>query len=78
MRQNWIAILARGRTLEALWWWLREFWPPAEAVDLRYQGVRGPYVWKLFRGRFEALLTHYSQLATLRRSRAGSEDQVPS
>lgn len=78
MRQNWIAILARGRAREALWWWLREFWPPAEAVDLRYEGVRGPYIWKLFRGRLEAARMHYRQLATLRRKRAVSQDQVPS
>ena len=70
MRQNWIAILARGRTWEALWWWLREFWPPEAAVDLRYHGVQGPYVWKLLRGRFEAALAHRRRLATLRQERA--------
>ena len=72
MRQNWIAILARGRGREALWWWLREFWPPVEAVDLRYRGVQGPYLWKLFRGRFEAALAHHRRLATLRRQRAAA------
>jgi hypothetical protein len=54
MRQNWIALLARGRGVEALWWWLRKMWPPGVAVDLQYEGIRGPYLWKLFRGRFEA------------------------
>jgi hypothetical protein len=73
MRQNWIAILARGRGREALWWWLREFWPPEAAVDLRYQGVQGPYVWKLFCGRFEAALAHHRRLAALRRQRAAAE-----
>ena len=73
MRQNWIAILARGRAREAIWWWLREFWPPAEAVDLRYMGIRGPYVWKLFRGRFEAGLAHHRRVAMLRRQRAAAQ-----
>ena len=73
MRQNWIALLARGRAVEALWWWLREMWPPRVAVDLQYEGIHGPYLWKLFRGRIEAA-------RTLRRRLAGSPhgDEVTS
>ena len=50
-RADWIAFLARGRGLEALNWWLREMWPPAPAVNARYPDIRGPYLWKLLRGR---------------------------
>jgi hypothetical protein len=65
MRQNWIALLARGRGVEALWWWLREMWPPRVAVDLQYEGIRGPYLWKLFRGRIEAARALRRRLAGL-------------
>ena len=50
-RGDWIAFLARGRMLEALRWWLREMWPPSSAVNARYAHVRGPYLWKLLKGR---------------------------
>jgi hypothetical protein len=50
-RQDWIPLLARGRALEALGWWLREFWPPASVVAVRYADIPGPYLWKLFWGR---------------------------
>jgi hypothetical protein len=51
-RQDWYALLARGRAWEAVRWWLREMWPPAVIVDIRYSDVRGPYLWKLVRGRY--------------------------
>lgn len=51
-RQDWYALLARGRALEAMRWWVREMWPPSAIVDIRYSGVRGPYLWKLMRGRY--------------------------
>ena len=73
MRQNWIAILARGRGREALWWWIREFWPPEAAVDVRYSGLRGPYLWKLFRGRVQAASAHRRNLAALRRQKAATK-----
>ena len=50
-RQDWIAFLARGRAWEALRWWLREMWPPAPVVSVRYADIPGPYLWKLFWGR---------------------------
>jgi hypothetical protein len=56
-RQAWIALLARGRALEALRWWFREMWPPAPIVAVRYAEFRGPYLWKLFRGRLSAART---------------------
>jgi hypothetical protein len=69
MRQNWLAVLARGRALESSRWWLRELWPPAAAVDVRYAEVRGPYLWKLLRGRFAATVAHRRHLADVRRSK---------
>jgi hypothetical protein len=56
-RQDWIALLARGRALEALRWWLREMWPPAPVVAVHYADIPGPYLWKLFRGRIDAART---------------------
>ena len=53
-RQDWIPFLARGRRLEALRWWLREMWPPGPIVAAHYAHIRGPYLWKLIRGRLGA------------------------
>jgi hypothetical protein len=50
-RQDWITLLARGRTLEALGWWFKELWPPAPVVAVRYANIPGPYLWKLLWGR---------------------------
>ena len=63
-RQDWIALLARGRTREALRWWFREMWPPAPVVAVRYAEIRGPYLWKLFRGRFNTARTLRATLGT--------------
>jgi hypothetical protein len=53
-RQDWISFLARGRRVEALRWWLRDVWPPGPIVAAHYAHIRGPYLWKLIRGRLEA------------------------
>jgi hypothetical protein len=66
MRQNVIALLARGRAREAFWWWFREMWPPDEAVELRYGRTRGPYVYRLFRGRLVATWEHRRVLSRRR------------
>jgi hypothetical protein len=63
-RQDWIALLARGRMLEALGWWFRDMWPPAPVVAVRYANIPGPYLWKLFRGRFDTARTLRATLAT--------------
>lgn len=68
-RQDWIAFLARGRTLEALRWWFRDIWPPAPVVAVRYADIPGPYLWKLFRGRFNTARTVRATLATRVRGR---------
>lgn len=52
-RQDWIPFLARGRGLEAVRWWLRDIWPPGSIVAAHYAHIRGPYLWKLIRGRFD-------------------------
>jgi hypothetical protein len=63
-RQDWVALLARGRAFEALRWWFREMWPPAPVVAVRYADIPGPYLWKLFGGR---IMTARAVRATLTR-----------
>lgn len=63
-RQDWIALLARGRALEALGWWLRDMWPPAPVVAVRYADIPGPYLWKLFWGRVNTARRLHARLAT--------------
>ena len=63
-REDWVALLARGRAFEALHWWLRRMWPPGAVVDVRYANVRGPYLWKLMRGRFLTAKATRKALAT--------------
>jgi hypothetical protein len=67
MRQNWIAVLARGRAREAMLWWMRDLWPSAAAVNRRYAGIRGPYAWKLLRGRVEAAILKRREIRRIRR-----------
>jgi hypothetical protein len=62
-RQDWIALLARGRAREALKWWFRELWPPAPVVAAHYAEIRGPYLWKLLRGRVNAARTLRATMA---------------
>jgi hypothetical protein len=50
-RQDWLFLMARGRTVEAAGWWFRDLWPPRSIVEQRYAHIRGPYVWKVIRGR---------------------------
>ena len=66
MRQNWIALLARGRAREAAWWWLRELWPSVAAVEVHYADIRGPYLWKLLRGRVEAAVAQRRDVTRIR------------
>jgi hypothetical protein len=53
-RQDWLALLARGRGPEAFAWWFQDLWPPAVLVAAEYKDLQGPYAWKLLRGRIEA------------------------
>jgi hypothetical protein len=71
MRQNWLALLAEGRSAEAIRWWLAEAWPPAAAVEVRYGRSRGPYLYRLFAGRLAAARDHRRDLARLRRHHRG-------
>ena len=74
MRQNWIALLARGRAREAAWWWLRELWPSVAAVELHYVDIRGPYLWKLLRGRVEAAVAQRRDVVRIRQQVAAIVD----
>jgi hypothetical protein len=67
MRQNWLAVLAVGRGGEAIWWWLRELWPPEGAVTVRYGEIEGPYLYRLTLGRLRAAREHRRELMALRR-----------
>lgn len=54
-RQFFIPMLARGRLIEAVWWWLRRrAFPPVALVDLFYPDVRGPYLVRLVIGRLRS------------------------
>jgi hypothetical protein len=66
-RQNWLPLLARGRAPEAFKAWARVLAPPAPAVDARYSQLTGPYVWKLLRGRLEAMKQHGADVRASRR-----------
>lgn len=66
-RQQWLAVLARGRGREAVAWWLRELCPSSALVDAHYQHIRGPYLWKLVRGRVESAQQRQRDIAELRR-----------
>jgi hypothetical protein len=75
-RQDWITLLARGRALEALRWWFREMWPPAPAVAAHYADIRGPYLWKLFRGRVNAARAPRATQATRPERATGGEGHL--
>jgi hypothetical protein len=66
-RQDWIPMLARGRTIESVAWWARGLVPPSPTVEAHYRHIRGPYLWKLGRGRIEAMLHHRRSLVQERR-----------
>ena len=75
MRQNWIALLARGRAREAARWWLRELWPSALAVEVHYKDIRGPYLWKLLRGRLKAAVAQRRDVVRIRQQIAAFKDE---
>ncbi len=52
-RGKWLLPLTvRGRSVEAVRWWLKTVVPPAALLDERHPGLRGPYLWRLVAGRF--------------------------
>jgi Uncharacterised nucleotidyltransferase len=66
-RQQFIPFLAKGRVREALRWWRRVVFPPAEL--LQYWGellhphlppLRGPYLWKLLSRRWHLFRDRHS------------------
>jgi hypothetical protein len=65
-RQDWISFLARGRLLDSSRWWVRELLPPGPTVNHHYGYIRGPYLWKLVRGRLEAAVAHGRKVAGVR------------
>jgi hypothetical protein len=65
-RQNWIALLAHGRTIEAVLWWIHNLWPPAVTVSTRYPEISGPYLWKLLCGRIQAAVTQHNAISDIR------------
>jgi hypothetical protein len=68
-------MLARGRTIESVAWWARGLVPPSPTVEAHYRHIRGPYLWKLGRGRIEAMLDHRRSLVQERhRTKVGQGD----
>jgi hypothetical protein len=65
-RQHWIALLAHGRMTEAVFWWVRNLWPPAVTVSTRYPDIPGPYLWKLLRGRVRAAVAQHHAISSVR------------
>jgi hypothetical protein len=81
-RQNWLPLLVRGRVPEAVRAWVQILAPPAPAVDARYAHLSGPYIYKLLRGRSEAMVQHFAVVRATRResrrSRRGHRRSDPS
>jgi hypothetical protein len=50
-RQDLLPFLARGRFADALRWGVHVVFPPSSTVALRYGDIKGPYAWRLARGR---------------------------
>ncbi|MFA5884651.1 MAG: nucleotidyltransferase family protein [Acidimicrobiia bacterium] len=50
-RQEAIPVLARGRAGDAVRWAEHLVFPPPRTVAVRYPDIRGPYLWRLARGR---------------------------
>ena len=71
-RQQLIPFLTTGGTSAAAKSVLREAFPPAQTVDIRYKDLRGPYLWKLVQGRSLAKRRAQEQLRALRGVDAGA------
>ncbi len=50
-RQFWLALTARGRSLEALRGYVARLFPPPSLASYQAPGVKGPYVWRIIAGR---------------------------
>jgi hypothetical protein len=50
-RQFWLALTARGRTVEALRGYLARLLPPPALVSYQTHVTRGPYLWRIVAGR---------------------------
>jgi hypothetical protein len=50
-RQFWLALTARGRSLEALRGYLARVLPPPALVSYQTHKTRGPYLWRIVTGR---------------------------
>jgi hypothetical protein len=58
LRSDWLPWLARGREGEAMRWWLRrKLFLPDVYVRAFYPDLRGPYLWRLVRGRIRRFRT---------------------
>jgi hypothetical protein len=75
-RQDVIPFLARGRHRDALRWLARTLLPPRETVARQYEDLRGPYAWRLTKGR---LRTAWRRRAAFRArdERIGAAERAP-
>jgi hypothetical protein len=48
---HWIPFTIPGRRRDALKWWSRILFPPAELIDYMHPDTSGPYLWRILRYR---------------------------
>jgi hypothetical protein len=70
-RQFWLALMARGRSTEALRGYLARLLPPSSLVSYQTPEARGPYLWRIIAGRLRKAARERESLARL--DKAGSK-----
>ncbi len=70
-RQFWLALIARGRTREALRGYLARLFPPSALVSYQTPEAKGPYLWRIIVGRLRKAARERESLTRL--DKAGSK-----
>ncbi len=69
-RQFWLALTARGRTLEAMRGYIARLLPPPALAEHYTPDTRGPYLWRITAGRVRNARRRAERLARRQRERA--------